>query len=221
MRGLRNLFYRATLGDQSYRFLFEPGPPDEAVVVDCETTGLDPRRDELVAVAAIRVRGDRILTSEAYRAVVRPDRAPGSASIKVHRLRAQEVASGRAAHAVLPELLRFIGGRPLVGYYVDFDVAVLDRYVMGLIQAKLPNPRVEVSAMYHDLKYRRAPPGAELDLRFATILAELGIPDIGRHDAFDDALMTAMAYVQLRDMIRRGARLATPPRTRRDAPLGA
>lgn len=221
MRRLRNLFYRATLGDRSYRFLFEAGPPDEAVVVDCETTGLDPRRDELVAVAAIRVRGDRILTSEAYRAVVRPDRAPGPASIKVHRLRAQEVAAGRGAHAVMPELLRFIGGRPVVGYYVDFDVAVLDRYVMGLIQAKLPNPRVEISAMYHDLKYRRAPPGTELDLRFATILAELGIPDIGRHDAFDDALMTAMAYVQLRDMIRRGARLAPPSRTRRDAPLGA
>jgi len=39
-------------------------------------------------------------------------------------------------HKVLPELLHFIGGRPIVGYYVDFDVTMLDKYVLPYIQAK-------------------------------------------------------------------------------------
>ena len=66
---LRRLAYRATLGDHRYRFLFEPGPPDELVSLDCETTGLNPRTDEVVAVAAVRIRGNRILTSERFEAV--------------------------------------------------------------------------------------------------------------------------------------------------------
>ena len=44
-----------------------PGPADEVLVLDCETTGLNPRIDEVIAVAAIVIRGSRIMTSEAYK----------------------------------------------------------------------------------------------------------------------------------------------------------
>ncbi|WP_207481968.1 3'-5' exonuclease [Arenibaculum pallidiluteum] len=221
LRRLRNLFYRATLGDQSYRFLFRPGPADEAVVIDCETTGLNPRRDEVIALAAIRIRGNRILTSQAYRAIVRPEEAPSSDSIRIHRLRAQEVAEGRPMHRVMPELLHFIGGRPIVGYYVDFDVAMLDRSVLRFIAIRLPNRRIDISELYYTVKYLGAPPGTVLDLRFMSILQDLRIPMLGQHDAFNDALMTGMAYLQLRDMQRRGVRLERSAPVRQDAPFGA
>lgn len=218
---MRNLFYRATLADHAYRFLFEPGPTDEVLVLDCETTGLTPRIDDVIAVAAIVIRGNRIMTSEAYKAIIRADRLPPPESIKVHRLRARDVAEGRPMHEVLPELLRFIGGRPIVGYYVDFDVRMLDKYVLRYIEAKLPNRRIEVSEIYYALKYGGAPPGTVLDLRFQSILSDLGIPALGQHDAFNDALMTAMMYVQLRDMLKRGVRIGRErPRTQ-DAPIGA
>lgn len=218
---MRNLFYRATLGDHDYRFLFEPGPADEVVVLDCETTGLNPRTDEVIAVAAIVIRSNRLETSKAYRAVIQADKAPTSESIKIHHLRAHDVARGRPMHEVLPELLRFIRGRPIVGYYVDFDVRMLDKYILRYIEAKLPNPRIEVSEIYYALKYGGAPPGTVLDLRFQSILADLGIPSHGQHDAFNDALMTGMMYVQLRDMRQRGARIARERAVRQDAPIGA
>jgi DNA polymerase-3 subunit epsilon len=220
-RWLRNLFYRATLADREYRFLFEPGPPDEVVVLDCETTGLNPRVDEVIAVAAIVIRGSRIMTSQAYRAVIRSDRVPTSETIKIHRLRGHDVAQGRPMHEVLPELLRFIGSRPIVGYYVDFDVRMLDKYILRYIEAKLPNRRVEVSEIYFALKYGSAPPGTVLDLRFQSILSDLGIPSLGQHDAFNDALMTGMMYVQLKDMRQRGARIARERAVRQEAPIGA
>lgn len=218
---MRNLFYRATLGDHSYRFLFEPGPPDEVVVLDCETTGLNPRTDEVIAVAAIVISGNQIMTSKAYRAVIRADRGPTSQSIKIHRLRAQDVAQGRPMHEVLPELLRFIGGRPIVGYFVDFDIRMLDKYILRYIEAKLPNPRIEVSKIYYALKYGGAPPGTVLDLRFQSIVADLGLPSLEQHDAFNDALLTAMMYLQLRDMRRRGACISRGRAMRQDAPIGA
>jgi DNA polymerase-3 subunit epsilon len=205
---LWRLFYRASLADHAYKFLFRPGPEDEAVSLDCETTGLDPRVDDVVSVAAVRIRGDRILLSERFEATVRPEDARSSSdAIKVHHLRERDVEGAEPMRRVLPELLRFIGGRPLVGYYIDFDVRMLDKYALWLIQTKLPNPQIEISSLYYDRKYGNAPPGTSFDLRFASILRDLGIPPLEQHDALNDAVMAAMAFLELRDMKARGARI--------------
>lgn len=215
---LRRQFWRASLADHAYRFLFEPGPEREAVSLDCETTGLDPRTDDVVAVAAVRIQGNRILLSERFEALVRQeDSQPGAESINVHGLRRRDVAEARPMRSLLPELLRFIGGRPLVGYYIDFDLRMLDKYALDLLQVKLPNPRIEVSELYFDRKYGDAPPGTVFDLRFASMLRDLGIPPLAQHNALDDALMAAMAWLALNDMKARGARIprerggAAPP----------
>ncbi len=222
MRGaLWRLFYRASLGNHDYKFLFRPGPPGEVVSLDCETTGLDPRRDEIVAIAAVLIRGNRIVTSSRFEALVRPEEAQaGPESIKVHRLRQRDVANAQPMRRVLPALLRFIGGRPLVGYYIDFDARMLDKYTLNLIETKLPNQQIEVSALYYDRKYGNAPPGSTFDLRFARILTDLGIPQLEAHDALNDAVMAGMAYLALRDMKARGVRIrrerhtgAPPPPT--------
>jgi DNA polymerase-3 subunit epsilon len=212
-RGLAwRLFWRASLADHSFRFLFEPGPPGEVVSLDCETTGLDPSMDDILAVAAVRIRGNRILLSERFEALVRPEESQaGAASIKVHRIRRADVADALPMRRVLPDLLRFIGGRPLVGYYIDFDVRMLDKYAKDLLQVKLPNRQIEVSELYFDRKYGDAPPGTVFDLRFAAMLADLRIPMLAQHDALNDALMAGMAFLALRDMKARGARL---PRAR-------
>ena len=52
---LKRRLYRRLLRDPGYRFLFEPPPPGEAVSIDCETTGLNTRTDDIVAVAAVKI----------------------------------------------------------------------------------------------------------------------------------------------------------------------
>ena len=200
-------FRRTRLRDPAYGFLFEPGPADEAVAIDCETTGLNPRRDDIVSVAAIPIRGARILASAAFQAMVRPQARMRPDAIKIHGLRERDVADGRPMAEVLPELLRFIGGRPLVGYYLEFDVAMLDRHVRRRLGVGLPNPRIEVSAVYYERKYGDAPPGVQVDLGFAAMLRDLDLPVLDQHDAYSDALMTAMAYLALRDRVERGVRI--------------
>ena len=203
----------ARLADPTYRFLFEPGPPDEAVAIDCETTGLDRRKDDIIAIAAIRIKGRRILTSERFEAKLRSDAAMGAEAIKVHGLRRADVATGRPDSEAIPEFLRFIGGRPLVGYYLEFDIGMIDKHMMRLLGFKLPNPQIEVSRLYFERKYSDAPPLTQVDLSFAAILAELGLPMLDQHDAYSDALMTAMIYLALRDLTERNVRI----KRRRDA----
>jgi DNA polymerase-3 subunit epsilon len=207
VRKLRRLVDRIALRDREYRFLFRDQETDEAVSLDCETTGFDPWVDEIVSIAAIPVRSSRILTSEAYRALVRPPRTMNTRSIRVHQLREKDVEGGRTIQDVLPELLHFIGNRPVVGYWIDFDVRMLDKYLIEWLNIHLPNRRVDVSELYYDRKYGNAPPGTNIDLSFVSIRRDLCLPMLPQHDAFNDALSAAQMYVILKDMVARGVRI--------------
>jgi DNA polymerase-3 subunit epsilon len=204
---IRRLINRVTLSDPGYGFLFEAEPGNEAVSLDCETTGFDHWVNEIISVAAIRIVGRRIHTSTAFRALVRPDSAMRPASIKVHQLREIDVAGARPMAEVLPDLLHFIGSRPLVGYWIDFDVRMLDKYLLAMINTRLPNRRIDVCKLYYDRKYGSAPPGTRVDLRYAAILADLKLRPRAQHDAFEDALGAAESYLILEDMRERGVRL--------------
>jgi DNA polymerase-3 subunit epsilon len=213
LRRLTRYLARRRLKDPGYAFLFEPGPADEAVSIDCETTGLDRRKAEIVSVAAVRIRGSRVVTSEAFSATVRCRAAINPTAIKVHGLRERDVAMGQAMAEVLPELIKFIGGRPLVGYYLEFDVALINRYLRAWLGIGLPNRQIEISGLYYDRKYGDAPPGTHIDLTFASLARDLKLDLIDQHDALADATTAALMFVMLKDMQARRARIARAPYT--------
>jgi DNA polymerase III subunit epsilon len=206
---------RVLLADRRYDFLFQADRSGEVVSLDCETTGFDILADDVISIAAIKIRGNRILTSEAFRAVVRPGAPMESGAIKVHHLREKDVARGQTMFEVLPDLLQFVGSRPLVGYWIGFDVRMLNKYLFGMLNIHLQNRQIDISKLYYDRKYGAAPPGTRIDLRYATILADLGLSAGARHDAFEDALGAAKCYLVLKDMRERGVRLARQPPERR------
>lgn len=189
-----------------YAFLLDPGPPGEWVAIDCETTGLDVRTDEVVSIGAVRVCGQRIVASERLELLVRPAGPVSAQSVRIHRLRAQDVAQARPLPELLPQLLHFIGGRPLVGYYLEFDVAMLNRAVRPWLGIGLPQPCIEVSALYYDYRFRQLPPyqqhaNADIDLRLATLVRELDLPARDAHDAVNDAVTAALAFIKLRRLL--------------------
>lgn len=200
--GLKRWWMLYHLGDPRYAFMWEPPPEDEWVALDCETTGLDRRRDEIVAIAAVRIRGNRILTSERLELLVRPEkRAVSPEAVRVHQLRERDVAQGIAPDEAMQRLLHFIGSRPLVGYYLEFDVAMIDRVLFPLLGMGLPQPKIEVSGLYYDLKNRQRTGyerEAQIDLRFDTLMKDLSLPTRPAHDALNDAVMAGLAFLKLR-----------------------
>ena len=200
---LRRGWQRRQLTDPRWRFLLDEPPPNECVALDSETTGLDTRHDEIVAIGAVRIVGQRILTSERLELLVRPEKGVSAESIRVHRLRQQDVEAGVPAEEAMRRLLRFIGPRPLVGYYLEFDVAMINRALKATLGLTLPQEKIEVSRLYYDHQFRQLPPyrqhdQADIDLRFATIMSELGLPTRDAHDALNDAVMAALAFIKLR-----------------------
>jgi DNA polymerase III subunit epsilon len=155
----------------------------------------------------VRIVGNRLLTSQRLELLVRPERSLQVASMRVHLLRERDVAQGLAPEQAMRQLLEFIGSRPLVGYYLEFDVAMINREIWPMLGVRLPQPTIEVSAMYYDFKNRQLPAharGAEIDLRFATLMSDLALPLRTAHDALNDAVMAGLAFVKLRRLLAGG-----------------
>lgn len=193
------------LGLPEFRFMFEAPPANEWVSLDCETTGLNVRTDEIISIGAVRIVGNRILTSERLELLVRPEKGVSADSVRIHRLREQDLAQGLPIDEAMKRLLHFVGSRPLVGYYLEFDVAMINRALFPMLGVGLPQPQIEVSSLYYDYKFRQLPgyqqqANAAIDLRFATLMGDLDLPLREAHDALNDAVMAGLAFIKLRQL---------------------
>ena len=189
----RNL---ANLTDQSFSFLFEDDTSNEFVVFDTETTGLDTKTDEILSIGAVKIKGNKILTSQTFEIYLKNSKNISSESILVHGIRECDLLDAKEPQDAIKEFLNFIGSRPLVGYYLEFDVAMINRYIKPMIGVTLPNRMIEVSEIYFEKTIPLIPQG-NIDLRFDTILKNCNIPNMGVHNAVNDAIMTAMIYLEL------------------------
>lgn len=202
---LRRWWLLYHLGEPEFGFMFDPPPPNEWVSLDCETTGLNPRTDEIISIGAVRIVGERIMASERLELLVRPEKGVSADSVRIHRLRERDVADGLPPQEAMRQLMHFIGSRPLVGYYLEFDMAMIHNAVWPMLGMGLPQPQIEISALYHEYKFRQLPPHQQqvpdVDLRFATVMQDLGLPLREAHDAINDAVMAALAFIKLRRLL--------------------
>ena len=198
LQNLKRAWWRRQLTEQAFAFLADAYDGDELVSIDCETTGLDVKRDQILSVGAIKVRGDAILTSERLDFLVRPKEPVSERTILIHHIRPVDLETAVPVDEAIRRVLEFVGPRPLVGYFLEFDVGMLNKYTRPLIGAGLPNAQIEVSRLYYDWRAAQVPPGGNIDLRFETIRQRLDLPRRAAHDAFNDALLTAMMYLRLK-----------------------
>ncbi|MGH1462132.1 MAG: 3'-5' exonuclease [Neptuniibacter sp.] len=180
-----------------YASLFVPYDGDEVVSLDCETTSLDVKQGEIVSIGAVKIKGKKVLSSERLDIKLKPPKSLTGDSIKIHKIREADLAGGIDIEDALDQVLEFVGNRPILGYYVNYDIRMLDKYIRPAYGFGLPNKAIELSHVYHDIiKWKSV--GGNIDLRFDTISKELDIPMLERHTAIGDALTVALMYVRLK-----------------------
>ena len=183
--------------DGPWATLFGAAPANELVSLDLETTGLDPTSDRILRLAAVPVRGSCVMLSERFERWVDPGRTFDIQSMRHHRILPGDVVQADDEVTVVREFLHWLGPRPVLGYCVDFDIAMLNRSVRCITGFPLPNHRIDVAAM--DLaQQQRAHHGAAQRRNLDAILAATGVPALGRHDALADATTAALAWCALR-----------------------
>ena len=167
---------------------------DEArwVVLDVETSGLDPQRDQLLALAALAVQIDwtgkrlSITPGDSFEVVLRQSSASASKdNILLHGIGQQSQRDGVPIAAGLRAFQAFAGASPLLAFHAPFDRAFIARYARAQLGADLPNRWLDIEllcAVTHPGVRARA-----LD----EWLAHFGIVCSQRHQAAADTLAEA------------------------------
>jgi DNA polymerase-3 subunit epsilon len=168
------------------------------VVLDCETTGLDPGSDALLAIGAVAVVGGRIVPADSFSRVLRPPRSGTRDNILVHRIGEQAQREGEDPAQVCAAFLDYAGDAPRVAFHAAFDRAFMEPAVRRSL-GRRPRARwLDLAALA---------PALCPDVRARALdewLAHFGIVvDAGRrHEATADAFATAMLFLTLLARVR-------------------
>lgn len=175
------------------------------IVLDVETSGLNPHSDRLLAIAAVAldVSPDferiAIVIGDSYEAVLKQDLPSSKDNILVHHIGAQAQADGRSPIEVLEEFRAWVGNCPLLAFHSAFDEAMLGRaYALAGLKS-LQNEWLDIEPLAKIT-------GVNPSLRaLDDWLGHLGIECAVRHQAAADTFATAELLMRLWPYLKREA----------------
>jgi DNA polymerase-3 subunit epsilon len=163
------------------------------IVLDTETTGLDPATgDRVVEIGGIEL-VNRFPTRNSFHIYLNPDCAMSPEAERVHGLSLTFLADKPRFRECVGEFLAFIGDAKLVIHNASFDVAFLNAELVRTGREQIRAERiVDTLALA-----RRKHPGAQNSLD--ALCSRYGIDNSSRmkHGALLDAELLAEVYIEL------------------------
>jgi len=162
------------------------------IVVDTETTGLDPQEGHRIVEIACLELMHHVPTGRKLHRYINPEREIPADALAVHGLTAEFLAGHPPFAVIADDLVKFIGGDRLVIHNADFDLAFINAELARLDRPPLAGPFVDTLTVA-----RRRFPGAPASLdalcrRFAIDLSERDL-----HGAAIDCALLADVYIEL------------------------
>ena len=160
------------------------------VIFDLETTGVSPQQDEVVEIAALRVRGGKVEAE--FSQLVNPRMPIPYGASKVNGITDDMVAGKPVFSEVLPEFLDFAGKDVLAGHNIhSFDMQFIyrdaERYLGRIPENDCVDTLVMARAALPNLRHRR----------LTDLAAYYGISTDGAHRALQDCRMNQQIFERL------------------------
>ena len=155
------------------------------VVVDTETTGLDMRRDSVIAIGAAAICAGRLPLSDCFETVLRQGKASANANILIHGIGGQMQLSGVEPETGMLDFLDYVGKAPLVAFRAEFDRTMLTRALKSILGVPIHQPWIDLALLL---------PALFQTTECHTLddwLAHFDIAPAARHQALADAFATA------------------------------
>ncbi len=163
--------------------------PITYVIIDVETTGLDPVNDALIEVAAIALQENDIL--EEYATLVNPHRDLPEFITQLTGITNEMLVDAPSMFTVRTKLRTIVGDRVIVGHSVDFDASFLAEERVGI-----GNHRIDTVTLASIL----VPEAGRYGLEALVNVLNLPDPHGGQtHRALDDAEQTVELFLALRE----------------------
>ena len=175
--------------------------PENYVVVDLETTGLNPETDDIIEIGAIKMlRHERI---ETFDAIIKTERSIPSGISEMTGINEQMLSdSGELLCDVLIKLSSFLGNLPIVGHNIDFDKSFLLNACAKCGCPLIVNRCIDTLSLA-----RRLIKGVE-NHKLDTLAVRFGIERGKCHRGVNDCETTAQVYRKLIDLIDSGSEKA-------------
>jgi DNA polymerase III epsilon subunit family exonuclease len=159
--------------------------PEQFVVVDVETTGLDSEKHEIIEIGAVRVHRDSNM-HDTFTALIKPKKKISNKIIEITGITNEMLEQqGEQLNNVLSDYLKFIGDSRLVYFNAPFDHAFLSRDIKNM-GVQINNP---ISCAL-DMARRAWPSLKSYKLSYLT----KSLDTAGKHRALKDCELTISVY---------------------------
>jgi len=163
---------------------------DDYVVLDLETTGLSPERDEIIEIGAVRVEGGAV--TDAFSQLVDPGFPVSGFITNLTGISNAMLARAPGLDEILPRFRGFAGDWPVVGHNVTFDLGFLDAACRRRLGEPFANDWVDTMRLSRRLfpEYRHH--------RLCDLTERFGVEAPVSHRALADVMQTRDCYEYMR-----------------------
>lgn len=178
---------------QDYLTKFKTDSSEHFVAFDCETTGLDPKKDRILSIGAVKFTAERIWIKENKEWFVNQSQIKND-SIKIHGiLPSTSTASLLTESQAITTFLNYIGNATLVGHHLNFDVTMVNMALKRLGAGQLKNKQKDTNRLYKEKGHFAHEQNFSLDI----LCEKFNILPSNRHTALGDAFITAQVFQRL------------------------
>jgi len=172
-------------------------------VVDVEITGLNLRKDEIISIGIVPMRGTRILAGESYHTLVRPSKYRLK-SMRIHGIDPKTLERAPKFSEIANDVKERIGDSIVVGHAVEIDVDFLKKSFKS-VGMDFKNRYVDVAIIEKWLCDRLGERKCTADLNLDSLIKAYNLSGRFRHDALADAFFTAQIFqIQLLKLLKYG-----------------
>lgn len=176
------------------------------VVLDTETTGLDPRKDRLVTIGAVAVEGGSIVMEDSFEALLRLEY--NTSAVTVHGVTREQSLEGMEEPEALARFAEYLRDGVIVGHHIGHDIETMNAGYARHFGTRLENRSLDTMDLTLHLERDGAFAGREQIRSFSLdSLCELfGVLPHDRHTAAGDAFITAQVFLRLLKLAARHGR---------------
>ena len=167
------------------------------VVLDSETTGLDPQTDRIITIGAVAVLNGEIVIEDSFDALLKVEE--NTSAVTVHGITRDQSAKGVDEPQALEVFLDYLRDGVIVGHHIGHDIATLDAAYTRHWGARLRNRSLDTMDLTLHLERAGAFVGRPAIRHFTldALCDMFGVIPHDRHTASGDAFITAQVFLRL------------------------
>lgn len=169
-------------------------------VIDVESSGLNPEKDKILSIGAIKIFENEIIVSESFEMYIDQSKF-NIGNAEIHGILKNGKEKKVSEEKVIHLFLDFIKDSILVGHSISFDISIINYTLKELRCGKLKNIFFDTLLIYK--RFKGAGHRIDKTISLDELSKEFNIPTSDRHTASGDAMITAVLFLKLLSRIKK------------------